>query len=113
VTLMDWLCGQLRRPSAGGRGVAPAVWALATLLRERSLRGTFLAAGGPALLVPLLRVPAGAPANIQVRRVSLPRTRNSSGPGSHAGLVCFGCGSSLFQRGSSKFTPRGNPEHVR
>ena len=87
VTLMDWLCGQLRRPSAGGRGVAPAVWALATLLRERSLRGTFLAAGGPALLVPLLRVPAGAPANIQVRRVSLPPTRNSSGPGSHAGLV--------------------------
>jgi hypothetical protein len=72
VTLMDWLCGQLRRPPAGGRGVVPTVWALATLLRERALRGMFVAAGGPALLVPLLRVPAGAPANIQVRHVSLP-----------------------------------------
>jgi hypothetical protein len=39
VTLMEWLCQQLRRPPAGARGVGPAVWALATLLKERRLRG--------------------------------------------------------------------------
>lgn len=52
---VDWLCGQLRRPSNPTKAVPTAISALAVLLRDKPTRALFTQAGGVALLAPLLR----------------------------------------------------------
>lgn len=61
TSLVDWLCGQLRRyPVSGGAAtrvpqqVQSAVHALAVLLREKPVRAIFTTSGGVGLLAPLL-----------------------------------------------------------
>ncbi|KAF6263123.1 vacuolar ATP synthase subunit H [Scenedesmus sp. NREL 46B-D3] len=55
TSFVEWLCGQLRRPSNPPKSVPTAVSALAVLLRDKATRGLFTAAGGVGLLAPLLR----------------------------------------------------------
>ncbi|KAG9446949.1 hypothetical protein H6P81_013077 [Aristolochia fimbriata] len=63
--LVDWLCGQLRKPSHPTRGVPTAVNSLATLLREPLVRSSFVQAEGVKLLVPLIS-PASTQQSIQL-----------------------------------------------
>ncbi|XP_068665727.1 V-type proton ATPase subunit H-like [Aristolochia californica] len=63
--LVDWLCGQLRKPSHPTCGVPTAVNSLATLLREPFVRSSFVQAEGVKLLVPLIS-PASALQSIQL-----------------------------------------------
>eukprot|EP00882_Tetradesmus_deserticola_P003843 GHRQ01004066.1.p1 GENE.GHRQ01004066.1~~GHRQ01004066.1.p1 ORF type:complete len:495 (+),score=256.12 GHRQ01004066.1:223-1707(+) len=55
TSFVEWLCGQLRRPSNPAKSVPTAVSALAVLLRDKATRGLFTAAAGVGLLAPLLR----------------------------------------------------------
>ena len=65
VNFIEWLVGQLRRPSHPSRSVPLAASVLAALLRERGARMLFLRTGGLLLLVPLLRA-ANTPATSQL-----------------------------------------------
>jgi V-type H+-transporting ATPase subunit H len=62
---VDWLCGQLRRPTNPTKSVPCAAAALATALREKSARVLFTRGGGVQLLSPLLRS-CNTPANSQL-----------------------------------------------
>jgi V-type H+-transporting ATPase subunit H len=55
TSFVEWLCGQLRRPSNPTKSVPTAISALAVLLRDKATRGLFTSAGGVVLLAPLLR----------------------------------------------------------
>lgn len=55
TSFVEWLCGQLRRPSNPTKSVPTAISALAVLLRDKSTRALFTTAGGVQLLAPLLR----------------------------------------------------------
>jgi V-type H+-transporting ATPase subunit H len=55
TSFVEWLCGQLRRPSNPTKSVPTAISALAVLLRDKATRGLFTSAGGVGLLAPLLR----------------------------------------------------------
>eukprot|EP01025_Chloroclados_australasicus_P037275 TRINITY_DN37_c0_g1_i1.p2 TRINITY_DN37_c0_g1~~TRINITY_DN37_c0_g1_i1.p2 ORF type:complete len:465 (-),score=79.62 TRINITY_DN37_c0_g1_i1:387-1781(-) len=66
---VDWLVGQLRRPTNEKRSVQVTVSVLAVLLKERGVRAFFLKAGGVPLLKPILKTPPspGQPAITQLR----------------------------------------------
>lgn len=64
-SFIDWLCGQLRRPSNPTKGIPTATSALAALLQERGARQLFLRAGGVMLLAPLLKT-ANTPTSSQL-----------------------------------------------
>lgn len=67
VTFVDWLCGQLRRPSNATRSVPTAVHALSHLLRELPIRAVVYSAGGVPLLAALVTLPSnGTQLNIQL-----------------------------------------------
>lgn len=55
TNFVEWLCGQLRRPSNPTKAVPTSISALAVLLRDKPTRALFTQAGGVALLAPLLR----------------------------------------------------------
>jgi V-type H+-transporting ATPase subunit H len=55
TSFVEWLCGQLRRPSNPTKSVPTAISALAVLLRDKATRRLFTSAGGVGLLAPLLR----------------------------------------------------------
>lgn len=57
AAFVDWLSGQLRRPTDPARSTPAAVSALSRLLREQPVRQHFLRAGGVQQLAPLLRPP--------------------------------------------------------
>ena len=59
LAFVDWLCGQLRRPSSAARGVPTAVHCLSRLLREAAVRPAVHRAGGVQLLAPLAALPTG------------------------------------------------------
>lgn len=62
---LEWLIGQLRRPSSPTKSVPTATAVLAVLLKERGSRQLFLRAGGCSLLPPLLKS-SNSPANSQL-----------------------------------------------
>eukprot|EP01026_Neomeris_dumetosa_P071168 TRINITY_DN71663_c0_g3_i1.p1 TRINITY_DN71663_c0_g3~~TRINITY_DN71663_c0_g3_i1.p1 ORF type:complete len:299 (-),score=40.52 TRINITY_DN71663_c0_g3_i1:343-1239(-) len=66
---VDWLVGQLRRPTNEKRSAQVAVGSLAVLLRERGVRALFLKAGGLSFFKPILKTPPspGQPAITQLR----------------------------------------------
>eukprot|EP00887_Chlorella_sp_A99_P006497 scaffold3.g6497.t1 len=67
AALVDWLCGQLRRPSDPTRSVPTAVHALSRLLREASVRPVVHRAGCVPLLAPLVVLPVNiATLNVQL-----------------------------------------------
>eukprot|EP00878_Enallax_costatus_P027898 GHUV01030086.1.p1 GENE.GHUV01030086.1~~GHUV01030086.1.p1 ORF type:complete len:450 (+),score=138.79 GHUV01030086.1:518-1867(+) len=55
TNFVEWLCGQLRRPSNPTKAVPTAISALAVLLRDKPTRALFTQAGGVQLMGPLLR----------------------------------------------------------
>ncbi|KAI0496252.1 hypothetical protein KFK09_022566 [Dendrobium nobile] len=63
--LVEWLCSQLKNPSHPYRAVPTAVNCLATLLRETSVRASFVQADSVKLLVPLI-TPATTQQSIQI-----------------------------------------------
>ncbi|CAL9041060.1 unnamed protein product [Musa banksii] len=63
--LLDWLCLQLKAPTHPNRSVPLAVSCLATLLRERFVRVSFVQADGVKLLIPLIS-PASTQQSIQL-----------------------------------------------
>lgn len=63
--LVEWLCTQLRNPSHPTQSVPVAVNCLATLLRESSVRASFVQADGVKLLIPLIS-PASTQQSIQL-----------------------------------------------
>ena len=58
VQFVEWIMGQLRRPTSPTRSTPAAIHALAGLLRERGTRKLFHKEGGVTLLSPLLRAAA-------------------------------------------------------
>lgn len=62
---VEWLVGQLRRPSNDAKAVPTATSCLAALLKERGVRALFLRAGGVQSLPPLLKS-ANTPTNSQL-----------------------------------------------
>lgn len=65
ATFIDWLVGQLKRPSNTAKSVTVSISILAVLLKERGTRNLFLRAGGATLLPPLLKT-SNSPANAQL-----------------------------------------------
>ncbi|WOL14317.1 putative V-type proton ATPase subunit H [Canna indica] len=63
--LLDWLCFQLKSPSHPNRSVPLAINCLANLLREHSVRISFVQADGVKLLIPLIS-PASTQQSIQL-----------------------------------------------
>ncbi|XP_072997579.1 probable V-type proton ATPase subunit H [Typha latifolia] len=63
--LVEWLCSQLKNPSHPNRSVPTAINCLATLLRELSVRSSFVQADGVKLLIPLIS-PASTQQSIQL-----------------------------------------------
>nr|XP_010930282.1 probable V-type proton ATPase subunit H [Elaeis guineensis] len=63
--LVEWLCSQLKSPSHPNRSVPTAINCLATLLREPSVRASFVQADGVKLLIPLIS-PASTQQSIQL-----------------------------------------------
>lgn len=55
TNFVEWLCGQLRRPSNPTKAVPTSISALAVLLRDKPTRAVFTQAGGVQLMGPLLR----------------------------------------------------------
>lgn len=66
VSFINWLCGQLRRPSNPQCSVPAAVSALGSLLKEAPVRELFTRTGGVQLLAPLLRGASAASPNQQL-----------------------------------------------
>ncbi|ONK55944.1 uncharacterized protein A4U43_C10F2550 [Asparagus officinalis] len=64
-SLVEWLCSQLRNPSHPSRSVPMAVNCLSTLLRESSVRTSFVQGDGVKLLIPLIS-PASTQQSIQL-----------------------------------------------
>jgi hypothetical protein len=62
---VDWLIGQLKRPSNPSKSIPTATSVLALLLKERGTRQLFLRAGGVQLLAPLLKS-SNSPSNSQL-----------------------------------------------
>lgn len=62
---IDWLIGQLKRPSNPSKSVPSATSVLSVLLKERGSRHLFLRAGGASLLPPLLKS-SNNPSNAQL-----------------------------------------------
>lgn len=62
---VDWLIGQMRRPSNPTKSVSLSASLLSVLLKERGSRELFLRASGTALLPPLLRS-SNSPSNSQL-----------------------------------------------
>ncbi|KAH7670867.1 ATPase V1 complex subunit H protein [Dioscorea alata] len=63
--LVEWLCSQLKSPSHPSCAVPTAINCLATLLRETSVRASFVQADGVKLLIPLIS-PASTQQSIQL-----------------------------------------------
>ncbi|XP_020593771.1 probable V-type proton ATPase subunit H [Phalaenopsis equestris] len=63
--LVEWLCSQLKNPSHPHRAVPVAINCLATLLRESSVRASFVQTDSVKLLVPLIS-PASTQQSIQL-----------------------------------------------
>ncbi|KAJ0972982.1 hypothetical protein J5N97_020941 [Dioscorea zingiberensis] len=63
--LVEWLCSQLKSPSHPSCAVPTAINCLATLLREPSVRASFVQADGVKLLIPLIS-PASTQQSIQL-----------------------------------------------
>ncbi|XP_047327094.1 V-type proton ATPase subunit H [Impatiens glandulifera] len=63
--LVEWLCAQLRSPSHPTRGISTSINALATLLKEPTVRSSFVQADGVKLLIPLIS-PASTQQSIQL-----------------------------------------------
>ncbi|KAJ9520914.1 hypothetical protein QJQ45_014099, partial [Haematococcus lacustris] len=64
-SFVDWLIGQMKRPSAVNKSVPISISILAVLLRERGTRQLFLRAGGVQLLPSLIKS-SNSPANSQL-----------------------------------------------
>ncbi|XP_072965430.1 probable V-type proton ATPase subunit H isoform X2 [Typha angustifolia] len=64
-SLVEWLCSQLKNPSHPSRSVPTAINCLATVLRELSVRSSFVQADGVKLLIPLIS-PASTQQSIQL-----------------------------------------------
>lgn len=60
LTFVDWLCGQLRRPTNAQRSVPTAVHCLSRLLREAAVRPIVHRAGAVQLLAPLVGLPSSS-----------------------------------------------------
>ncbi|XP_073135875.1 V-type proton ATPase subunit H-like [Henckelia pumila] len=52
--LVDWLCAQLKNQSHAGRSIPVAINCLSTLLKEPTMRSSFVQADGVKLLIPLI-----------------------------------------------------------
>ncbi|KAJ9521211.1 hypothetical protein QJQ45_022950 [Haematococcus lacustris] len=64
-SFVDWLIGQMKRPSAVNKSVPISISILAVLLRERGTRQLFLRAGGVQLLPSMIKS-SNSPANSQL-----------------------------------------------
>lgn len=64
-SLVEWLCSQLKNPTHPTRSVPVAINCLSTLLREPTVRASFVQADGVKLLIPLIS-PASTQQSIQL-----------------------------------------------
>ncbi|KAF6167413.1 hypothetical protein GIB67_043255 [Kingdonia uniflora] len=65
IGVVEWLCAQLKNPSHPTRGIPTAISCLATLLKEPSVRSSFVKKDGVKLLIPLIS-PASTQQSIQL-----------------------------------------------
>ncbi|RZC64066.1 hypothetical protein C5167_025818 [Papaver somniferum] len=63
--LLEWLCAQLKYPSHPSRGIPSAISRLSTLLKEPSVRSSFVQDDGVKLLIPMIS-PATSQKSVQL-----------------------------------------------
>ncbi|KAI3935105.1 hypothetical protein MKW92_029702 [Papaver armeniacum] len=63
--LMEWVCAQLKYPSHPSRGIPSAISRLSTLLKEPSVKSSFVQSDGVKLLIPMIS-PATTQKSVQL-----------------------------------------------